>query len=56
MGFVLSKRPRFKILVEAERLRPNLETLIDLADIIITSKNFPQAKQYKIVQNMFLGF
>eukprot|EP00210_Caulerpa_lentillifera_P006233 g5954.t1 len=31
-----------KVLVEAERLRPNLEELLQLADIIVTSKNFPQ--------------
>jgi sugar/nucleoside kinase (ribokinase family) len=30
------------VLVEAERLRPNLEDLLMLADYVVTSKHFPQ--------------
>jgi hypothetical protein len=30
------------VLVEAERLRPGLEVLLQLADYVVTSANFPQ--------------
>lgn len=34
------------VLVEAERLRPNLERLLEYADYVVTSAHFPQARSY----------
>jgi len=37
-----ARRAGVTVLVEAERLRPNLEQLLTYADYCITSKHFPQ--------------
>ena len=45
-----AKQRHIPILVEAERLRPNLEALLLLADFVVTSKHFPQVNGLRVLR------